>query len=78
MPRRIRDLARWTLKKKDNINVSVKESVWRELKQISTDHRITLGEAVELALNKAREAQKYEDQRTTTSTPDKSAKNGDE
>lgn len=77
MPRRIIDRARKMMKKDGPINVRVKRIVWEELNKIAIDHRITLGEAVELALNKAREAQKIEDQKFAGS-PDKRADSGDE
>lgn len=77
MPRRIINRALKMMKKDGPINVRVKRQVWEQLSDIAKDHRITLGEAVELALNKAREAQKIEDQKIAAS-PDKRTDSGDE
>jgi len=57
MPKRIIDRLRFRVAKSDLKNVGVKQATWRRLKQIATDHEMTMNDAIELILKKAEEAE---------------------
>lgn len=57
MPKRIIDKLRFRVAKSDLKNVGVKPETWRRLRQISTDHEITMNDAIELIMRKAEEAE---------------------
>lgn len=57
MPKRIIDKLRFRVAKSDLKNVGVKPATWRRLRQIATDHELTMNDAIELIMQKAEEAE---------------------
>lgn len=77
VPKRIIDRLRFKVAKSDLKNIGVKPTTWRRLRQIATDHEMTMDEVVQLLFKKAEEAE-GKNGKSDAAKPDETAKMGDE